>query len=124
MRIKCGTDIIEVDRVKDAIEKYEERFLNKIYTDLEITYCNSKENRYQSFAARFAAKEAVFKAISENLDSKYDIKWTDIEVMLGKDQRPVANLKMDIKGLQQIDVSLSHIEKYATATCVAVFDDM
>ena len=40
MKVKCGTDIIEVDRVKEAIEKYEERFLNKIYTDLEITYCN------------------------------------------------------------------------------------
>ena len=122
MKVKCGTDIIEVDRVKEAIEKYEERFLNKIYTDLEITYCNSKENRYQSFAARFAAKEAVFKAISEGLDSKYDIKWTDIEIILGKNQRPIVNLKMNIEGLSQLDVSLSHIEKFATATCVALFE--
>ncbi|MBP3255357.1 MAG: holo-ACP synthase [Clostridia bacterium] len=123
MKIKCGTDIIEVNRIKEAIEKFEERFLNKVYTDLEITYCNSKETRFQNFAARFAAKEAVFKAISESLENKYDIKWTDIEIILDKNQRPIVNLKIEVKGLNQIDVSLSHIEKYATATCVAVFDD-
>ena len=123
MKVTCGTDIIEVDRVKNAIEKYGERFLNKIYTNLEITYSNSKDTRYQHFAARFAAKEAVFKAVSEYLNDKFDINWTDIEIMLDKNQRPVVNLKINISGLKQIDVSLSHIEKYATATCVAVFDD-
>ena len=123
MRVTCGTDIIEVSRVKEAIEKFEERFISRIYTELETTYCNSKETRYQHFAARFAAKEAVFKAISQSFDNKYDLKWTDIEIMLDKNQRPIVNLKMNIEGLKQIDVSLSHIEQYATATCVAVFED-
>lgn len=123
MRVTCGTDIIEVSRVKEAIEKFEERFISRIYTELETTYCNGKETRYQHFAARFAAKEAVFKAISQSFDNKYDLKWTDIEIMLDKNQRPIVNLKMEIKGLKQIDVSLSHIEQYATATCVALFED-
>ena len=123
MKVTCGTDIIEVNRVKDAIEKYGERFLNKIYTNLEITYSNSKETRFQHFAARFAAKEAVFKAISQKIDNKYEIKWTDIEIILDRNGRPSVNLKFKIEGLTQIDVSLSHVEQYATATCVAVFDN-
>ena len=122
MNITCGIDIIEVHRVEEAIEKFDERFLNRIYTDLEKTYCNSRDNRYQHFAARFAAKEAVFKAISKYLYNKYEIKWTEIEIILDKNQRPIVNLKKNIEGLKQIDVSLSHIEQYATATCVAVFE--
>ena len=65
MKITCGTDIIEVKRIKDAINKKGDKFLNKIYTPFEIEYCNSKNSmKYQHFAARFAAKEAIFKAIS------------------------------------------------------------
>ena len=122
MEVKCGTDIIEVNRIKEAIEKHGDRFLKKIYTDLEITYCNSKDTSFEHFAARFAAKEAIFKAISDSLDDKYDIKWTEIEIILDKNQRPVVHIYKKIDGLKQIDVSLSHIEKYATATCVAVFE--
>ncbi len=54
-----GIDIIEIERVKESIEKYDKAFLNKIYTQTELDYCLSKKNKYQHFAARFAAKEAI-----------------------------------------------------------------
>ena len=80
MKITCGTDIIEVKRIRESIEKFGNTFLEKIYTPAEIQYCNSKKNKYQHFAARFAAKEAVFKAISEKLKNKYDIKWNEMKM--------------------------------------------
>ena len=65
MKISCGTDIIEVDRVRTSIENVGEKFLKKVFTDNEIRYCESKKTqKYQHYAGRFAAKEAVFKAIS------------------------------------------------------------
>ena len=74
MQIKTGIDIIEVNRIKEAIQDLDEKFLKRVYTNYEIEYCNSKNNmKYQHFAARFAAKEAVFKAISNKLKSKYSI---------------------------------------------------
>ena len=70
MEIKTGIDIIEVNRIKESIEKLGDKFLNKIYTPLEIEYCNSKNKvKYQHFAARFAAKEAIFKALSDSLEN-------------------------------------------------------
>ena len=66
MKITTGVDIIEVDRIKNAIEDLGDNFLNRIYTKREIDYCNKAEMlKYQRYAAGFAAKEAVFKAISE-----------------------------------------------------------
>ena len=74
MKVTCGTDIIEVDRIKQSIENLGDKFLNKIYTKKEIEYCRSKNvMEYQHFAARFAAKEAIFKAISEFLENKNEI---------------------------------------------------
>ena len=64
MVIGIGIDIIEIDRIKTSIETYGNRFLSKIYTPIEIDYCNSKANKFQHFAARFAAKEAVYKALA------------------------------------------------------------
>ena len=59
MKISCGTDIIEIERIKESIENLGENFLKKIYTENEIKYCESKKNmKYQHYAARFAAKEA------------------------------------------------------------------
>jgi len=65
MEIYTGTDIIEIDRIKDAIKS--DTFIKKIFTEKEIEYCESKKDpaRIQSYAARFAAKEAIFKAISK-----------------------------------------------------------
>ena len=82
MKIKTGTDIIEIERVKASIEDTDRKFCERVYTEKEIEYCESKKmQKYQHYAARFAAKEAVFKAISKTLNGKYDITWKDIEVL-------------------------------------------
>lgn len=119
MEVKCGIDIIEVERVKDCIETLGESFLNKIFTKSEIEYCNSKNNmRYQHFAARFAAKEAIFKAISDLLKDKYEISWQNVEVLVDKNGRPkVYFIDVEFPEIQSIDISLSHLKEYAVANC-------
>ncbi len=119
MKIKCGTDIIEVSRIKESIEKLGDKFLNKIYTKKEIEYCFSKNNmKYQHFAARFAAKEAIFKAISSLLKNKYEITWKDVEVLNDENGRPYVHFLNNNYNIEQIDISISHLKEYAIATCI------
>lgn len=122
MRITCGTDIIEVKRIQNSIENFGSTFLNKIYTPFEIQYCKSKNNmQYQHFAARFAAKEAIFKALSHLLDDKYEIKWTDVEIFNSENGKPgVRFLNNKLRKIEQIDISMSHVKEYAIANCVIV----
>lgn len=120
LKIKTGIDIIEVERIKNMAEKSNGRFLNKIYTENEIQYCNSKKNKYEHFAARFAAKEACFKAISDVLDSKYNIDWKDIEILNDKNGKPFISLHKQLNLDIDIDISLSHIEKYGCASVVTI----
>lgn len=120
MKISCGTDIIEIQRIKDSIEKLGDKFINKVFTLKEIKYCESKgKQRYQHYAARFAAKEAVFKAISWKLKDKYEISWTDVEVENDEQGRPKLNfIDMDENGMEDIDISISHCKQYAIANVV------
>ena len=117
MRVKCGVDIIEISRIQDSIEKLGDAFLNKVYTKKEIEYCESKgKNKYQHYAARFAAKEAAFKALSWKLEDKYAICWKDIEVVDDKQGRPSLNIiGMNLDDIENIDISLSHCKEYAVA---------
>ena len=125
MEIYTGTDIIEIDRIKDAIKS--DAFIKKIFTEKEIEYCESKRDpaRIQSYAARFAAKEAIFKAISKVLLLDYGMEWKSIEILKEETGRPYVNLKIDNKKRQnlKIDVSLSHIKDYAVATAVAIYEE-
>ena len=117
MQIKTGIDIIEVSRIKKAIENSNEMFLKKVFTEKEIEYCNSKKtNKIESFAARFAAKEACLKAISDLLENKFDITWKEIEIENAKSGKPVIKLYKNLKEIESIDVSLSHIKDYAIAS--------
>ena len=124
MKIGCGTDIIEVNRIEDAIENLGNRFIEKIFTKNEIQYCISKNKmKYQHFAARFAAKEAIFKAISGKLEDKYELTWTDVEIINDKNGRPQVhfiNYIVEDK-IDSIDISLSHIKEYAIANCIICF---
>lgn len=122
MQVLCGTDIIEISRIKNAINKEKSDFINRIYTDKEINYCESKnENKYEHYAARFAAKEAVFKAISSLLDNKYDINWKNIEILNTEDLKPeVTFLNFNISDIKNIDISLSHCKEYAIAMVTVV----
>lgn len=122
MKVNCGTDIIEIDRIKEAIENIGQSFLDRVYTENEIKYCESKKaQKYQHYAGRFAAKEAVFKAISVLLPDKYSICWKDIEIINDEAGKPVLNLcGVDLKNIEQIDLSISHCRQYATANVVVL----
>ena len=123
MIIKTGIDVIEVSRIKENIIKFGDVFLNRIYTKKEIDYCESKKvQKYQSYAGRFAAKEAIFKAVSECLDSRFDIEWKDIEILNDINGRPFVNFYGNIANKleekYEIDVSISHIGEIAIANTV------
>ena len=117
MKIRTGIDIIEIERVKQSIEDTEGKFCARVYTEKEIEYCESKKaQKYQHYAARFASKEAVFKAVSPLLKNKYDIGWKDIEILNDDNGRPFVNiLNENIKGIENIDISMSHCKQYAVA---------
>ncbi|MCG6914672.1 holo-ACP synthase [bacterium BMS3Abin03] len=120
MVIGIGTDIIEIDRIKNSIEEYGDNFLSKIYTPIEIDYCNSKANKYQHFAARFAAKEAIYKALATGWQK--DLYWQDIEISNLPTGMPVVNLNGKLKKFlsddKELKISISHSNNYVT--CVAI----
>ena len=123
MKITCGTDIIEINRIKESIEKLGEHFLNKIYTKKEIEYCESKSNvKYQHYAARFAAKEAVFKAISNALENKFEITWQNIQIINEENGRPkIEFIDCNYEQIKNIDISISHCKEYAVAMVIVTF---
>lgn len=120
MKTLCGTDIIEISRIQKSIEKSGDTFLNLIYTPAEIEYCESKKNaKYYHYAGRFAAKEAIFKAISSLLEDKWAISWKNAQVINDKSGNPqVEFLNIEFKQLKNIDISISHCKEYAVATVV------
>ena len=124
MNVRTGIDIIEVKRIQKNIEEHGEHFLKRIFTEKEIQYCESKKaQKFQSYAGRFAAKEAVFKTISEKLKNKFEIEWKDIEIINDQNGRPHVNfygkLNELIDNASSIDVSISHIDETAVASSVA-----
>lgn len=122
MKTTCGTDIIEISRIKNSIEKFGDRFLNTVFTENEIRYCESKNaQKYQHYAARFAAKEAVFKALSDDINAPDE--WKNIEIISGETGRPKVSLKMKVEKLENIDISLSHCKEFAIANVVANFKE-
>lgn len=124
MQIKCGIDIIEIGRIKESIDDLNDRFIERVFTDKEIEYCESKgKSKYQHYAARFAVKEATYKAISEKLKDKFQIGWKDIEVVNDKNGRPKVKIAgVNTNNIENIDVSISHCREYATANVVILFN--
>lgn len=124
MKVKTGVDIIEVERIQEAIQKQGNTFLNNVYTSNEIAYCNNTgKMTYQHYAARFAAKEAIYKAISEFVYSNEDNILKKIEITNTKSGRPIANIeKLHIENIESIDISLTHIKKYAIASVAVLFN--
>lgn len=123
MKVACGIDIIEIDRVKKAIETNGEKFLEKIFTPNEIDYCEKRgAAKYQHYAGRFAAKEAVSKALGVGL--AVGIRWTDIEIIKDINGKPDVRLYGDAKriaddlGVQSLNLSLSHCHHYAVANAI------
>ena len=122
MKVKCGVDIIEIARVKESIENLGENFLNRVYTKKEIEYCENRgKSKYEHYAARFAVKEAVFKALSQMVKDKYSITWKDIETINDDQGRPkVEILFIKNNKIEDIDVSISHCKEYAIANVVVL----
>ena len=119
-----GTDIIEVDRIEKLIKEKNEKFLNRIYTQKEIDYCESKgPNKYQHYAGRFAAKEAVFKILSTHLSKiNKPLIFKDIEILNRKDGSPYVNINHTmIASISDLNISISHIKKYATAVAINAY---
>lgn len=118
MKITTGTDIIEIERIKNSIEKFGDTFLNTIFTEKEIEFCESHKNqKYQHYAVRFAAKEAVFKALSFY---HKECRWKEYEILNQVDGKPIVNLASAVPGLESIDISLSHCKEYAVANVVVL----
>ena len=119
MIVGTGVDIAEVPRIAAAIERFGDRFIQRIYTGDEIRYCESKANKAERYAARFAAKEAAMKAIGTGL--RGGITWHDVEVTRQPGGRPmlafhgVAAEVAAKLGMRRAHLSLSHTVEHAIA---------
>jgi len=118
-----GTDIVEVNRIERAAARLGDKFLNRLFTMEERSYCDGHRGRWQCYAARFAAKEAVLKALGTGLAC---CRWTEIEVINWPSGRPgislsggAARLARD-RGIGEILISLAHDGDRALAFAVAV----
>ena len=107
-----GLDIVEIDRI-EKLARRNARFLPRVFSDQEIAYCRSKKNRWQHFAARFAAKEAVWKALGQS-----GIALKDISVRRDSAGKPSVLLRG--RPSRSIQLSLSHSDHYAVAVALCV----
>jgi holo-[acyl-carrier protein] synthase len=120
MLIGTGVDLIEIERIARSIERYGDRFLRRIYTDHEIAYCTSKRSSAESFAARFAAKEAGAKALGTGISR--GVTWIEFQVARQPGGRPVLELRGRAAllarelGVKTISLSLTHTGNLAMAT--------
>ncbi len=118
-----GVDIVEIDRIRAAVEGRKERFLKRIYTESERDYCFDMPRPFRHLAARFAAKEAVSKALGTG---KKGMQWTDIEVCRDSRGRPFIKLEGGAaarareKGIVDVAISLSFNRNNAVASAVAM----
>jgi holo-[acyl-carrier protein] synthase len=114
-----GVDIIEVPRIKKALNRWGERFFKRVFTSEERRYSMRKAFPEQSLAARFAAKEAVMKALGTGLSG--GIAWTDVEIVNNPQGKPEVKLGCKITGLmgkKKVHISLSHTRDFAVAFVV------
>lgn len=116
-----GTDIVEIERLKKIVERTP-KMLQRVFTAEEIKYCEKKGNMMQSFAARFAAKEAILKAVGTGI---VGFSWTDMDISNLKSGKPVVTLSgrmakfAEKNGITKVEISFSHVEETAVAFAVA-----
>jgi len=122
MIVGTGIDIAEVPRIRQSIERFGERFLQRIFTEGEIRYCDSKMNRMERYAARFAAKEAAMKALGTGWN--HGVRWVDCEVMRMPGGRPTiafhgkAGEFAAKLGVKNASLSISHTAEQAIAQVI------
>lgn len=120
MAVHCGVDIVETERLQKSFESLGDAFRDRIFTPEEIAYCDArKQGRYQSYAARFAAKEAVSKALGTGIGE--GAAWQEIEIVNDANGKPSVNLSGAARasfkaiGGEAVSISLSHCKSYAVA---------
>ena len=125
LRSSIGIDIVEIKRLQKVSRKWGKAFLNKVYTKHELSYANEKRFPYQHLAARFAAKEAIFKALGE-VETDF-VGWRNVEILNDANGKPVvhwhgdAEISRKKRKIQNVVVSLSHTENYAVASAMLIF---
>lgn len=124
MIVRTGIDLIEIERVRNALDRYGERFLRRIYTPAELAECTGDYQQHSSsLAARFAGKEATAKALGTGIG---EVSWQEIEILHQEDGKPILILHeraaalANAQGLTSWSLSISHTHSQAVAVIVAV----
>ena len=122
MIVGTGIDLAEVPRIAEAVERFGERFLRRVFTEAEMRYCDSKANRMERYAGRFAAKEAAMKAIGTGW--RHGVGWTDVEVRREPGGRPTiafhgkaAEFASQL-GVKNVALSITHTKETAMAQVI------
>src|SRR5437016_13544860 len=122
MIIGMGIDVEDVERVKGAMERQGERFLKRIFTERERSYCEQFRDKYERYAGRFAVKEAAMKALGTGWSR--GVRWVDIEVLRLGGSRPMLELKGEARKIadrmrvKNIAISITHTSKQAMAQVI------
>lgn len=124
MIVGLGTDIVEIVRIGSMIERHGELFLQRVYSEQEITYCQRHKEAMQHYAGRWAAKEAVMKTLGTGFTK--GVGWTDIQILNQQSGKPVVELSggalrvSRLRGIDEVLITISHCKAYATATAIAL----
>ncbi|MBA3061406.1 holo-ACP synthase [bacterium] len=121
MIIGCGIDLVKIERIEKIIKKWGDNFTSRIFTLLEQEYCEGKGNKYQSYAGKFAAKEALLKALGLGLR---EANWKEIEIKNDELGQPIIDTSgklnniASVKGVSKYFISISHTKEYAIAQVI------
>jgi holo-[acyl-carrier protein] synthase len=113
--VGTGVDITEVRRLRQAVERWGDVFLGRLFTNDELNNSRTRASLYQHLAGRFAAKEAVFKAFNDG-----SLNWKDVEILNDKEGRPCCRILNGKAGNKTVYVSISHVKSYAVANAFVV----
>ncbi|MCL4107302.1 UNVERIFIED_CONTAM: hypothetical protein GTU68_017186 [Idotea baltica] len=119
-----GIDIVETARIDDSIEKFGDRFLDRVFAPSERAYCDKMKFPGRHYAARFAAKEAIAKSFGTGIGEH--LGWADMEILRSPDGKPYLVLTGDgaefaaENGITEVKISLSHADDYAAANAMAI----
>jgi len=120
--VGLGLDIAEIDRIEAAVTRHGTPFLERIFTTLEVAYCESHRNKFERYAARFAAKEAAMKALGTGW--RRGVRWRDIEVVRDPTGKPTLHLEGAARqiandlGVKNISITITHSGNLALAEVI------
>lgn len=113
MIVGTGVDITEVRRLRQAVEKWGDDFLHRVFTKEELENAKTRGSLYQHLAGRFAAKEAVFKALGDR-----ELNWKDVQVLNDPEGKPYCVILNGRGGKIDVHISISHVKNYAVASAI------